>query len=141
MTSNRRQFMQTIAAGASGIAIPATATSAGWSQTPGEVAAESDKQVLLVGDKIAVANTEYGKVRGYMLRGINYFLGIPYGADTSGSNRFMPPQTPKPWSNVYPALWWGNVAPQPMENKYADKFNSFRDRWNHSHINDACPRI
>src|SRR5438874_400032 len=141
MTSNRRQFMQTIAAGASGIAIPATATSAGWSQTPGEVAAESDKQVLLVGDKIAVANTEYGRVRGYMLRGINYFLGVPYGADTSGPNRFMPPQKPKPWSEIYPALWWGNCAAQNMENKYFNKYASFRDRWNYSDVNEDCLRI
>src|SRR5438874_1232443 len=38
-----------------------------------------DGQVLLIGDNIAVANTQYGKVRGYVLRGINYFLGIPFG--------------------------------------------------------------
>jgi len=141
MTSNRRQFMQSVAVGASGIAIGATATSTAFASTGATVPMAADEQVLLVGDNIAVANTRYGKVRGYMLRGINYFLGIPYGADTSGSNRFMPPQTPKPWSNVYPALWWGNVAPQPMENKYADKFNSFRDRWNYSDINEDCLRI
>ena len=51
---------------------------------------------------IAVAETQYGRVRGYVLRGIHHFLGIPYGADTSGANRFMPPQKPKPWTRRVP---------------------------------------
>ena len=58
-------------------------------------------------------------MRGYTLRGIHHFLGIPYGADTSGANRFLPPQKPKPWTSVLPAVWWGNSAPQNMDNRYA----------------------
>ena len=85
--------------------------------------------------------TEYGKVRGYVLRGIYYFLGMPYGADTSGPNRFMPPQKPKPWTDVYPALWWGNSAPQNMENRYENKFASFRDHWNYDDVSEDCLRI
>ncbi len=85
--------------------------------------------------------TEYGKVRGYVLRGISYFLGMPYGADTSGANRFMPPQKPKPWTDVYPALWWGNSAPQEMENRYENKFASFRDHWNYDDVSEDCLRI
>ena len=100
-----------------------------------------DGQILLVGDNIAVTNTQYGKVRGYVLRGINYFLGMPYGADTSGANRLMPPQKPKPWTDVYPALWWGNTAPQNMENRYANKFGSFRDHWNYDDVSEDCLRI
>jgi para-nitrobenzyl esterase len=100
-----------------------------------------DAPILLVGDNIAVANTEYGKVRGYELRGINYFLGMPYGADTSGANRFMPPQKPKPWTDVYPALWWGNSAPQNMENRYGNKYASFRDHWNYDDESEDCLRI
>jgi para-nitrobenzyl esterase len=91
-----------------------------------------------VGDKIALAQTECGKVRGYRLRGINYFLGMPYGADTSGANRFMPPQKPKPWTNVFPALWWGNSAAQNMDNRYAKPFSTFRDHWNYGDVNEDC---
>ena len=80
MKSNRRQFMQTLGT-SSGIAIGAAAVAT----VPEEATAKTqDGQILLVGDNIAVANTEYGKVRGYELRGINYFLGVRYGADTSG---------------------------------------------------------
>jgi para-nitrobenzyl esterase len=66
---------------------------------------------------------------------------MPYGADTSGANRFMPPQNPKTWSDVFLALWWGNSAPQNMENRYANNFASFRDHWNYGDISEDCLRI
>jgi para-nitrobenzyl esterase len=138
MKSNRRRFIQSIGTSSAGIAIGAaslaTAPEAAMAKGP-------EGQLLLVGDNIAVANTEYGKVRGYVLRGINYFLGMPYGADTAGANRFMPPQKPKPWSDVFPALWWGNTAPQNMDNRYANKFASFRDHWNYDDVSEDCLRI
>ncbi len=94
-----------------------------------------------MGDNIAVANTEYGKVRGFVLRGIPTFLGIPYGADTSGKNRFMPPQKPAPWTDIKPALWWGNTAPQIMEKRYANAYYSFADHWNYDDVSEDCLRI
>jgi para-nitrobenzyl esterase len=137
MKSNRRHFVQTLGTSSAGLALSST-----LSATPKEAIGKGfDKQVLLVGDNIAVAETQHGKVRGYVLRDIHYFLGIPYGADTSGANRFMPPQKPKAWSNVYPALWWGNSAPQNMENRYENKFASFRDHWNYGDVNEDCLRI
>jgi len=137
MKSNRRKFIQTLGTGSAGVAFT---TAASGAKAPG-AAKGSDEQLLQVGDEIAVVDTQYGKVRGYVLRGINYFLGIPYGADTSGANRFMPPQKPKPWSNVYPALWWGNSAPQNMENRYENKYASFRDHWNYDDVSEDCLRL
>jgi para-nitrobenzyl esterase len=107
---------------------------------PGKTESE-DGPVLLIGDEIALADTQYGKVRGYILRNIHYFLGIPYGADTSGVNRFMPPQKPAPWTETFPALWWGNTAPQIMDNRYANKYGSFRDHWNYDDVSEDCLRI
>ena len=135
MKSNRRTFMQTLGASSAGIAVGGAAMA---TAPEAAMAKAQDGQLLLVGDNIAVTNTEYGKVRGYVLRGINYFLGMPYGADTSGPNRFMPPQKPKPWTDVYAALWWGNSAPQNMENRYAFKYASFRDHWNYDFCRGAC---
>ena len=96
---------------------------------------------MFIGDNIALADTQYGKVKGYILRGINYFLGIPYGADTSGANRFMPPQKPKPWSDVFPAVWWGNSAPQIMDKRYANAYSSFVDHWNYDDVSEDCLRL
>ena len=61
-----------------------------------------------------VADTTYGKLRGRTQDGIHVFRGVPYGADTSGKNRFMPPRKPAPWKDVRDAVAWGHVAPQPL---------------------------
>lgn len=138
MKGNRRRFMQTLGTSSVGLAM---SKAAGGASPVKLTSKENEGQLLLVGDNIAVTSTQYGKVRGYVLRGINYFLGMPYGADTSGANRFMPPQKPKSWDNVYPALWWGNTAPQNMDNRYANKYASFRDHWNYDDVSEDCLRI
>ena len=81
-------------------------------QQPNSVS--QDEQQLYIGDSIAVAQTQYGKVRGYLLRDIYTFCGIPYGASTAGENRFMPPREPEPWEGIRPAVFWGDTAPQDL---------------------------
>jgi para-nitrobenzyl esterase len=141
MKSNRREFIETIGVGATGLAVGAGILSSASCGSVSTKQEKEDGQILFVGDNIAVADTQYGKVHGYILRGIHYFLGIPYGADTAGANRFMPPQKPKPWTDVFPAFWWGNTAPQNMENRYASKYASFRDHWNYDDVSEDCLRI
>jgi para-nitrobenzyl esterase len=62
--------------------------------------------------KYAIAETSSGKVRGIDNQGIKTFKGIPYGANTSGANRFLPPAAPPKWSGVRDALEYGHSAPQ-----------------------------
>ena len=61
-----------------------------------------------------IAETANGRLRGRTEDGIHVFRGVPYGADTSGKNRFMPPRKPAPWQGTRDALEWGHVAPQPL---------------------------
>lgn len=56
--------------------------------------------------------TSAGQVQGKAMGGVEAFLGIPYGADTGGANRFQPPQPPAPWSGVRPAVQMGARCPQ-----------------------------
>jgi para-nitrobenzyl esterase len=67
--------------------------------------------VVTVNDNQNVVETAYGKVRGLDRNGIKIFRGIPYGADTSGQNRFLPAKPPAPWKDVRSALWFGPVTP------------------------------
>jgi para-nitrobenzyl esterase len=135
MKPSRRNFLQSLGVGAAGLGLSQTAASAQ------AAAPAADDQLLFVGDSIAVANTQYGKVRGFILRDIHHFLGIPYGADTSGKNRFMPPKKPASWTDVRPAVWWGNSAPQIMEKRYANPYASFVDHWNYDDVSEDCLKI
>lgn len=56
--------------------------------------------------------TQYGKVRGVEWNGIKTFKGVRYGASTAGANRYMPPREPAPWTGVFDAFDYGQIAPQ-----------------------------
>lgn len=56
--------------------------------------------------------TRSGKVRGYLEDDIHVFKGIPYGADTSGSNRFRPALDPAAWPGVRDCIEYGQTAAQ-----------------------------
>lgn len=60
----------------------------------------------------AVVATVDGDVQGCRVDGVSIFRGIPYGAPTSGANRFRPPQPPQPWSGIRQCRRYGDTAPQ-----------------------------
>lgn len=136
MKTDRRNFIRTIGTGAAGVGLssPLLLTT---SCSQAGLGKEKD-QVLFIGDNIALNETTNGKVRGFILRDIYHFLGIPYGADTSGENRFMPPKKPKPWNDIYPAVYWANAAPQILDNFYANRYLAFTDYWHYDDVSENC---
>ncbi len=98
---------------------------------------EADEQQVFIGEDIAIAQTQYGKVQGFMSRDVYTFLGVRYGANTEGANRFMPPQEPEPWDGVVPALVYGYCAPQNDPN-YANNAGVWRAHWNYSNLSEDC---
>ncbi len=142
MKMNRRQFVRNVSLGTASLGVGELFSSSTIAPSINESnetpAADNDGQVLFVGDDIAIANTEYGKIQGYQLHGIYTFLGIPYGADTTGANRFMPPKKPTPWTDIRPAAFYGDTAPQHMEKRFQNNFGTFADHWNYYDVSENC---
>ncbi len=61
-----------------------------------------------------IVETASGRLRGAASPGVVAFKGIPYGAPTGGTNRFMPPAAPSSWTGVRDALDYGPRAFQPF---------------------------
>jgi para-nitrobenzyl esterase len=59
-----------------------------------------------------VVEASAGKARGFDSRGVAVFRGIPYGASTTGQNRFMPPVKPEAWAGARNSLSYGHSCPQ-----------------------------
>jgi para-nitrobenzyl esterase len=64
-------------------------------------------------DAQPIVQTTQGKLQGQESKGSYSFLGIHYGADTGGKNRFLPPKAPESWTGVKKADEMGNRCPQP----------------------------
>lgn len=141
MTINRRDFF-----GKAGIGIAACSLGAAAPLSACRIQSvnendDNDGQQLFIGENIAVADTKYGKIKGFLLRGIYNFRGIPYGADTSGKNRFLPPQKPDPWTNVRPAVFYGSSAPQEIYDRSPESYGVFVDHWNYDVLGEDCLRL
>ncbi len=63
-------------------------------------------------ENFCTVETANGKVRGLISAAIRQFKGVPYGASTAGTNRFMRPQRPAPWSGVRDCFGHAPVSPQ-----------------------------
>lgn len=66
----------------------------------------------------AVAETESGKVRGYIHNGIYTYKGVPYAE----SDRFTAPVKPTPWTKVRSSMTYGPVCPMDATTSVNDEF-------------------
>jgi para-nitrobenzyl esterase len=104
MPHTRRQLLKTGLAGV--VAIGSRANSAVGAQSPAVASSRMN------GPLFFDVETTHGVVRGMANTGIKIFRGIPYGADTGGPNRFMPPRKPAAWTGARNCIGYGPIAPQ-----------------------------
>lgn len=118
ISRDRRRFLGGIAASCAGLAGTAIASSNPLRPSPAAAQAAlhepqppCGRSKVLASDEATVVETSAGKIRGFKRNGIYIFKGVPYGASTSGANRFMPPASPEPWSGIRNSLQYGRVCP------------------------------
>jgi len=73
--------------------------------------AQTDNDEVRAGKDIAVVETEYGKVRGYIYHDTYIYKGIPYAK----AERFMPPEKVQPWTDVRFMGYYGATCPLDFE--------------------------
>ena len=102
----RRRFLKNAL-----IATAVSAASEGIAQTlpkgPEESTTRRGAESLRFDSSLPTVQSSSGPIRGYIRNGVHTFKGIPYGASTSGKNRFRPPQKPEPWTQTYDAVAYG----------------------------------
>lgn len=143
MSINRRDFFSKTGIGvtAYGLGIISPISCSNPKSENSTVNTKINDQQLFIGDDIAIANTVYGKVKGFILRDIYTFKGIPYGEDTAGKNRFMPPKKPKKWEGIKPTVFYGNSAPQDIYDRSPESYSAFVDHWNYDELSEDCLRL
>ena len=82
---------------------------------------------VLASAKVAVVETESGKIQGFVHTGTYTYRGIPYAR----AERFMPPTKVPKWEGTRTALTYGNTCPQIVNPKINDveAFISGRRFW------------
>jgi para-nitrobenzyl esterase len=137
-TLNRRQALLLSASAGVGAALAGTACST--PSAPPAPQAPAAPAASCSTPRTAVANTKYGKVRGYVEESVLTFKGVPYGASTAGENRWLPAKPPTPWEGEMPCLTYGPNCPQRLHD-WSSSEQTFLQQWTDGWQSEDCLKL
>jgi para-nitrobenzyl esterase len=127
MDKHRRKLLQGGASAVIGLAFGArprgdaaiAAAAQAIAAKPIEEGQASLRHGRATGQLFWTVETTSGRIQGIANGTIKEFKGVPYGASTGGSNRYMAPKKPTPWTGVRDCIGFGQISPQvPMDLSY-----------------------
>jgi para-nitrobenzyl esterase len=131
----------TLSLGAAAVAVrPALGATGVASAAPAPKAAAGADAVTARAGKAQVEITT-GKIEGFRRKGIFAFKGLPYADTAEGTNRFVPPRPPKPWTGVRSSRQYGFVCPQDKGTGRQNDEEAFMFQWNDSVEGEDCLRL
>lgn len=86
---------------------------------------------------IAVTQTQYGKVGGYLENNVLTFKGIPYAK----AERFMPPTAPDQWKGIRSSRAYGPTCPQAERMGWQSDEQAFAFNWDDGFPGEDCLRV
>lgn len=89
---------------------------------------------IQTGENVAVTQTNYGKVRGYITNGIYTYKGIPYAK----ANRFEAAEKPESWEGVRSSTTYGPVAPLEIPTTSVQDESEFVFDHDWGYTNEDC---
>ena len=101
------------------------------------VPACGQKGEITASSTVAVAETESGKVAGYVENGIYIYKGIPYAK----AERFMPPVAVDKWEGVRSSRAYGPTCPQGKRMGWYSDEQAFAFNWDDGYPDENCLRV
>jgi para-nitrobenzyl esterase len=86
---------------------------------------------------MTTAQTIYGKVAGYIDRGVYVYKGIPYAK----AGRFEEPEAPDSWEGVRSSLAYGPVSPHGQRQGWSNDQAAFVSDWDDGYPGEDCQRL
>jgi para-nitrobenzyl esterase len=125
------------AAAAGGVTLVHSVHAAPTASSP-EFGASRGVAGLKFDSTLPIVQISTGPVRGYVRNGVHTFKGIPYGASTSGSNRFLPPRKPQPWKEVFNAVAYGYACLQKHGDDWRNPLSHFVLNFENGQMSEEC---
>lgn len=98
---------------------------------------QSQMGEVVASSQVAIAQTQSGKVGGYIENGVYIYKGIPYAK----AERFMPPVDPDKWEGIRSCRAYGPTCPQGKRMGWYSDEQAFAFHWDDGYPDENCLRI